>query len=154
MIKGPQPSAQSNSGEYRPSDWRPQGAFYHATKITSRLQQSHILSGLCFGYNAHTAFTTRPATGFVLTSCCYWGTHLTRTSALEIPELLMAIFQHCSQDTLATCCRVSRYWNVLAVDVLWKEVNFRALIGLREGNDDQTNNVVRKLVHISALISI
>lgn len=48
--------------------------------------------------------------------------------ALEIPEILMAVFRHCQPLTLSRCCLVSRYWSLNAVDVLWKNVPLRALV--------------------------
>lgn len=47
--------------------------------------------------------------------------------ALQIPEILLAIYQRCENTTLAQCCLVSRHWNLYAVDVLWKAVPLLAL---------------------------
>lgn len=60
--------------------------------------------------------------------------------ALEIPEILLAIFQRSSQDTLAKCCLVSRRWNAFAADVLWRKVTMWEILGDRDLDFDTNND--------------
>lgn len=71
---------------------------------------------------------------FVRSVCVHMPIKLIHVSALDVPEILIAVLEDCPLSTLAGCCRVSRHWNILAVDVLWRRAPLKALTGAPPGH--------------------